>query len=112
LKYSNFAFALRDLHPAVRDRLIPACDEVFPHRRKKRLPARGLDVRKTPAIDARSTAVSLRDTISLFEGLDFRDMHEQTPETMRLIRLRLSIDPPSQFLQIDGRFCHFTPASP
>ena len=59
-----------------------------------------------------STAVALRYTVGLFEGLHLRDVHEQTPETMRRFRLRLSIDPPSQFLQTDGRFCHFTPASP
>jgi hypothetical protein len=31
---------------------------------------------------------------------------------MRLVGLRLSINPPPQFLQINGRFYHFTPASP
>ena len=48
----------------------------------------------------------------LVEGFDLRDVHEEPPEAMRLIRLRLSIDPPPQFLQTDGRFCHFTPALP
>src|SRR3982751_3264090 len=31
LKRSDFAVALRDLHPAIRHGLIPACEEVFPH---------------------------------------------------------------------------------
>jgi hypothetical protein len=112
LKRSDFTVALRDLHPAVRHGFIPACNEVFPHRRKKHRSSRRFDVLKLLAIDPGSTTVTLRDTVSLFEGLDLRDMHEQTPETMRLVRLRLSIDPPPQFLQIAGRFCHFTPASP
>src|ERR1700681_2818051 len=112
LKRSEFALSLRDLHPAVRPGLIPACDEVFPHCRKKRRSPRRLDVLEFLAIDPGGTAVALRYTVSLFEGLNFRDVHEQTPETMSLVRLRLSIDPPPQFLQTDGRFCHFTPASP
>src|SRR5439155_16969013 len=111
LKRSEFAIALRDLHRAVRHGLVPACDKVFSHRRKKRSPSRGFNVRETLAVDARGTAVSLRDTIGLLKGLDVRNMHEQTPEAMRLFRLRLSIDPPSQFLQVAGCFCHFTPAS-
>ena len=67
---------------------------------------------ETLAVDARGTAVSFSDTISLLKGLGLRDVHEQTPEAMRRFRLRLSIDPPSQFLQIAGRLCHLAPASP
>src|SRR2546422_4564375 len=111
LKRSKFSIALRDLHRAVLHGLVPACDKVFSHRRKKRSPSRGFNVRETLAVDARGTAVSLRDTIGLLKGLDVRNMHEQTPEAMRLFRLRLSIDPPSQFLQIAGCLCHLTPAS-
>jgi hypothetical protein len=92
--------------------LIPACDKVFPHRRKERRPPHRFDVLKLLAIDPGSTAVALCDAISLLKRLGVRDMHEQTPEAMRLIRLRLSIDPPPQLLQIDGRFYHFAPASP
>ena len=112
LKRSDFAISLRDFYPAVRHGLVPACDEVFPHRRKKRWPPCRLDVLELQAIDPGSTAVVLRYTVGLFEGLHLRDMHEEPPEAMRLIGLRLSIDPPPQFLQTDGRFCHFTPASP
>src|SRR5439155_21474601 len=43
--------------------------------------------------------------------LDARNMHEQTPEAMRLSRLRPSTDPPSQSLQLAGCLCHLTPAS-
>src|SRR6266851_3058556 len=112
LKRSDFAISLRDLYPAVRHGLIPVCDEVLPHRRKKRRPPRRLDVREFLAIDTGGTAVALRNTVSLFEGLDLRHVYEEPPETMRLVRLRLSINPPPQLLQTDGRFCHFTPASP
>src|SRR5215467_15712478 len=76
------------------------------HRRKKRSPSRGFNVRETLAVDAGGTAVSFRDTIGLLKGLNVRNMHEQTPEAMRLFRLRLSINPPSQFLQIAECLCH------
>src|SRR3954471_21749250 len=112
LKRSNFALPLRNLHPAVRPGLIPACEEVFPYAPKEVGESVSLDIRKTLPIDARSTPVSLGDTISLLQGLDFRNVHEQTPEAMRLVRLRLSIDPPPQLLQTDGCLCHLTPASP
>src|ERR1019366_5768789 len=112
LQRSEFAFSLRDLHPAVRHGFVPACDEVFPHRRKKRRPPRGLDVLEFLAIDPGGTTVALGYTVGLFEGLDLRDVHEKPPEAMRLIRLRLSINPPPQFLQTNGCFGHFTPASP
>src|SRR5450432_2154408 len=112
LKRSDFAISLRDLHPAVRHGLVSACDEVLPHGRKKRRPPRRLEVRELLAIDPGGTAVALRYPVSLFEGLDLRDVHEEPPEAMRLIRLRLSINPPPQFLQTDGRFGHFTPALP
>jgi hypothetical protein len=85
LKRSEFAVSLRDLHPAVRHGLVPACDEVFPHRCQKRWPPRRLDVLELQAIDPGGTAVVLRDTVGLFEGLDFRDMHEEPPEAMRLV---------------------------
>src|ERR1019366_1642254 len=112
LQRSDFAVALRDLHPAVRQGFVYACAEVIPHRLKKRGQPRGLDVLEALAVDAGSTAVSFGDPVGLFEGLDLRDVHEQTPETMYRFRLRLSIDPPSQFLQIAGCLCHLTPASP
>src|ERR1017187_1236822 len=112
LKCSDFAISLRDFYPPVRHGFVPVCDEVFPHRRKKRRPPRRLDVREFLPIDPSGTAVALRDTVGLFEGLDLRDVHEEPPEAMRLVRLRLSIYPPPQFLQTDGCFCHFTPASP
>ena len=112
LKCSDFAITLRDLHPTVRHGFVPACDKLFPHRRQKRDPPRGLDVPEALAVDARGTAVSFGDPISLLKGLDLRDVHEQTPETMRRFRLRLSINPPSQFLQTAGCLCHLTPASP
>src|SRR6266545_1037399 len=112
LKRSDFAICLRDFYPAVRHGLIPVCDEVFPHRRKKRRPPRRLDVREFLAIDPSGAAVALRYTVGLFEGLDLRHVHEEPPEAMRLVRLRLSTNPPPQLLQTDGRFCHFTPASP
>jgi hypothetical protein len=54
LKLSDFAISLRDLYPAVRHGLVPVCDEVFPHRRKKRRPPRRLDVREFLAIDPNS----------------------------------------------------------
>ena len=50
--------------------------------------------------------------VSFLKGLRLGDMHEDSPEAMRLVRLRLSIDPPPQFLQTDGCLCHLTPASP
>src|ERR1700692_110152 len=112
LKRSDFAISLRDLYSAVRHGFVPVCDEGFPHRRKKRRPPRGLDVREFLAIDPSGTAVALCYTVGLFEGLDLRHVHEEPPEAMRFVRLRLSIYPPPQFLQIDGCFCHFTPASP
>jgi hypothetical protein len=78
LKCSNFAVALRDLHRTVRQGLISACDEVFPHRREKRLPPRGLDVLEFLAIHPGGAAIALRDAISLLKSLGVRDMHEQT----------------------------------
>ena len=57
--------------------------------------SRGLNVLETLAVDAGGTAVSLRNAIGLLKGLALRDVHEQTPETMRRFGLRLSIDPPS-----------------
>jgi hypothetical protein len=112
LKCSDFAVALRDLHPAVRHGFVPACDKIFPHRCEKRGQPRGLDVLEALAVDAGATAVPFSDPISLIKGLDLRDVHEQTPETMRRFRLRLSINPPSQFLQTAGCLCHLTSASP
>src|ERR1017187_2324851 len=91
LKRSDFAISLRDLPPAVRHGFVPVCDEVFPHRRKKRRPPRRLDVREFLAIDSSGAAVALRYTVGLFEGLDLRDVYEEPPEAMRLVRLRLSI---------------------
>src|ERR1019366_8594913 len=74
-------------------------------------PAPPFDALKRLAIDAGRAAVPLGSTVSLFEGLGLRDMYEETPEAMRPIRLRLSIDPSPQILQTDGWFCHLTPAS-
>src|SRR6266851_10146240 len=68
LKRSNFAISLRDLHPAVRRGLVPACDEVIPHCRKKRRPPRRLDVLEFLAINPGGAAIALRYTVSLFEG--------------------------------------------
>src|ERR1700676_160775 len=112
LKRSDFAISLRDLYPAVRHGLIPVCNEVLPQRRKIRRPPCRFDVREFLAIYPSGAAVALRYTVGLFEGLNLRHVHEEPPEAMRLVRLRLSINPPPQFLQTDGRFCHFTPASP
>src|SRR5277367_1648854 len=111
LQRSDFAVALRDFHPAVRQGLVSACEKVIPHGLKKRGQPRGLDVLEALAIGARGTAVSFGDSVGLLKGLDLRDVHEQTPETMGRCRLRLSINPPSQFLQIAGCLCHLTPAS-
>ena len=44
-----------------------------------------------------------------FEGLDLRDMYEETPKPMRLIRLRLSIYPSPQILQTDKVLLSFQP---
>ena len=41
------------------------------------------------AIDAGCAFVPRGCTISPFEGIHLRDMYEETPEAMRLIRLRL-----------------------
>ncbi len=71
-----------------------------------------LDVRKCLAINTGCASVPFGYAVSLFEGLHLRGMHEQTPEAMRLVRLRLPIYPPPQILQIDRCLCHFTPASP
>src|SRR3954447_17070943 len=68
LKRSNFVISLRNLHPAVRPGSIPACEEVFPYSPQEVGESESLDVRKILLIDARSTPVSLGDTISLLES--------------------------------------------
>src|ERR1017187_10145616 len=87
------------------------CFQVFPYCRKKGGSPGLFDVHKRLAIDAGCASIPLGRTVSLFEGLDLRDMHEETPEAMQLIRLRLPIYPSPQILQIDRWFYHFTPAS-
>ena len=112
LERSDVAVALRDLHLAVWHGFVPACDEALPDRRQKHRPPRGLDVPELLATGPGDAAVSSGDSVSLLKGPGLRDVHEQTPETMRRFRLRLSTDPPSQFLEVAGRLCPLTPASP
>ena len=111
LKRAEFALPFRYLYPAIRLGFILACFQVFPYCRQKAGSPRLFDALKRLAIDAGRAAVPLGSTVSLFEGLGLRDMYEETPEAMRPIRLRLSIDPSPQILQADGWFCHLTPAS-
>jgi hypothetical protein len=101
LKRSDFAVSLRDIHTTIRLGFVSACYKVFPYGRKKGRSSLGFDVLKTLAIDTPGSSVSLGITLGLFEGFHLRNVHEEFPEAMRLIRLRLSIDPSSQILQMD-----------
>ena len=91
--------------------LIPACLEFVPQTREKLGQARCLNVGKGLSVDAGGTVVPLGLTIGLQEGLGLGNVHKETPEAMRLVRLRLPVYPPPQFLQTNGRLCHLTPAS-
>jgi hypothetical protein len=112
LKRSDFPVVFQYFHPAVRLGLVSACYEIFPDRFQKAGYARSFDGPKILAVDARGALVSLGDTVSLLKGLHLRHVHEDPPEAMRLIRLRLSIDASPQLLQIIRCLCHLTPASP
>src|SRR6266581_5997551 len=112
LERAEFAVSFWDIYPAVRLGFVPACYQFFPHGCEKLGQPCSLDVLKRLAINARGSAVALGRAVSFLKGLRLGDMHEDSSEAMRLVRLRLSIDPPPQFLQTDGCLCHLTPASP
>jgi len=111
LKRPDFAVPLRDILPAIRFGFVSIRYQVFPYGRKKGGSPLSLDVLETLAIDAWGASILFGITVGLFEGLRLCNMHEEPPEAMRRFRLRLSINPSSQILQIDGCFYHFTPAS-
>jgi hypothetical protein len=112
LKRSDFPIVFRYFHPTVWLGLISACYEIVPDRFQNIGHTCGFDILKTLAIDARCTPISLGYTVRFLKGLPLRHMHEESPEAMRLIRLRLSINASSQLLQIIECLYHFTPASP
>ncbi|MCA1853508.1 MAG: hypothetical protein LC647_14275, partial [Beggiatoa sp.] len=93
MKYPDFSVLLRDIYPAVRLGFIPASEKVVSYLRKERVETLRLDVLKRLTIETGSTSVPLGDAIGLLEGFHLRNMHEDAPEAMRLIRLRLSIYP-------------------
>jgi hypothetical protein len=82
LKRTDFAISLWNIHPAVRLGFVPACYKVFPYGRKNGPSPLGLDVLKALTVDARGTPVSLGVTVSLFEGFNLRNVHEEPPEAM------------------------------
>jgi hypothetical protein len=94
LKRSDFAIALRYIHPTIGHGFVPACDEVFPYDLKSGGSPGLFYVCKCLAIDAGRASFSFSRAVSLFEGLDLRNMHDETPEAMRFVRLRLPIYPP------------------
>jgi hypothetical protein len=112
LKRSGFAVALRDFYSSIRLGLVFVVFEIVSDLRKKRFEPSALDVVKTLTVDTGGTIVSLGYAVRLPEDFDFRDMYEDSPETMSFIRLRLSIYPSSQFLHSNGRLYHLTHASP
>src|ERR671918_1376254 len=104
LKRADFSVLLRNVYPAVRLRLVPARKKVVSYLRKERVETRRLDGFKRLPLQTGGAPVPLSDAIGLLQGFSLRDMHEDTPKAMRLIRLRLSIDPSPQLLQTDGCF--------
>ena len=112
LERSDFPVLFRYLDPPVRLGLISACYQIVPDRFQEVGHTGGFDVLKTLAINPRCTPISLGNTLRFLKGLPLRYMYEEPPETMRLIRLRLSIDASSQILQIIECLYHLTPASP
>jgi hypothetical protein len=112
LERSDFSVLFWYFDPPVRLRFISACYQIVPNRVQEVGHTSGIDVLKTLAVDARCAPISLGNTLRFLKGVPLRHMHEEPPETMRLIRLRLSIDASSQILQIIECLYHLTPASP
>ena len=104
LERANFSVVLRDVDLSVRLRFIPACEEIFSYLRQKCGQACRLNIVKALAIDAGGTPISLGDTIGLQERLRLTNMHEDSSEAMRLIRLRLSIYSPSSSCRLIAAF--------
>src|SRR3989337_1498051 len=75
-------------------------------------PPPGLDGRKTLSIDPWRSVVGLRRLIRRSERLQFTHVNVETPKPPRLLGFRLTVYPSPQFLQINGRFYHASPASP
>jgi hypothetical protein len=82
LKRAKFAVPFRYIDPPVRHGFIPACFQGVPYCRKKGSSPGLFDVLERLAIDTGCASVPLGCTVSLFEGLDLSNMHEQTPEAM------------------------------
>src|SRR3990167_3917956 len=72
----------------------------------------GLDGLKTLSIDPWRSVVGLRRLIPRSERLRFTHMNVETQKPHRLLGFRLTVYPSPQFLQINGRFYHASPASP
>src|SRR3954447_27038015 len=62
-------------------------------------------------VDARGPVCLLGHRVGFVERLPLADVDVQAPETPGRFGLRLSVDPPPQVLQIDGRLSHLAPAS-
>src|SRR3989304_6948510 len=75
-------------------------------------PPPGLDGLKTLSIDSWRSVVGLRRLIRRSQCLPFTHMNVETPKPPRLLGFRLTVYPSPQFLQINGRFYHASPASP
>src|SRR5215470_8492820 len=112
LKRPDFAVPFRNIYPAVWLGFVLACYQFFPHGCEKLGETRLFDVLKRLAINAWDSPIPPGCTVGFFKGLRLCDVHKEPPETMRLVRLRLSINPSPQFLQTNGCLCHLTPASP
>src|SRR3990170_3773953 len=82
------------------------------YRTEKLLHPPGLDGLKTLSIDSWRSVVGLRRLIRRSESLHFTHMNVETPKPPRLLGFRLTVYPSPQFLQINGRFYHASPASP
>jgi hypothetical protein len=82
LKRSEFAIPLRYFYPPVGRGSVSVRFQVFPYCHQEVSPPGLFDVRKRLAIDAGCASISSGRTVSLFEGLELRNVHEETPEAM------------------------------
>ena len=92
--------------------------------RKRASPDASIASKLWPSMPRGST-VSFGNPVRFLEGLPLRHLHEEPPEAMRFLRLRLPINASPQFLQIEPpilqlkpqlrwvnrRLCHLAPAS-
>lgn len=85
---------------------VPTRDQLVPDLLQEAVHSALLDGRKAHPINARGSVVAFGQRVGFVKRLPLADVDEQAPETPRRFRLRLGVDPPTQVLQTDERFCH------